>query len=162
MPDLNPSTGNTMSPSTPTFRVLLTVAAVYAGAAQAQAPATGAPATTPATALPPGNADDGATIFKKCAACHEIGPTAKNSVGPVLNGVVGRMAGTYPGYAYSDANKSSGVVWTAANLAAYLPAPKLFMPGTKMSFAGLMMPQDVADVIAYLKQYDAQGNKVAP
>jgi cytochrome c len=52
-------------------------------------------------------------------------------------------------------------VWTEATLAAYLPDPRAFLPGTKMSFAGLKMPQDVADVIAYLKQYNAQGNKVA-
>jgi cytochrome c len=138
--------------------VLLAMAGLTVEAASAQVPA---PATPPPALALTGDAENGAQIFKKCAACHEIGPTAKNSVGPVLNGIVGRMAGTYPGYAYSDANKSSGIVWTEATLAAYLPAPKMFLPGTKMSFVGLMMPQDVADVIAYLKQYDAQGNKVA-
>jgi cytochrome c len=116
----------------------------------------------PATgALPPGNAEAGQTVFKKCLACHQIGAGAHNSIGPVLNGVIGRPAGTYPGYDYSDANKSSGVVWTEDALARYLPSPKDMIPGTKMSFAGLKMPQDVADVIAYLKQFDADGNKVA-
>jgi len=143
---------------------------VAAGVAAAQTPAPPASAAAPgnaaaaapgnaSAALPPGHPDDGQTVFKKCMACHQIGPTAKNSVGPVLNGVVGRKAGTYPGYAYSDANKSSGVVWNEDALAPYLAAPKEFMPGTKMSFPGLMMPQDVADVIAYLKLFDAEGNK---
>jgi cytochrome c len=94
-------------------------------------------------------------------ACHRIGPDAKNSVGPVLNGIVGRKAGTYPDYAYSDVNKNSGVTWDEATLAKYLPNPQKFLPGTKMTFAGLPKPQDVADVIAYLKQFDEKGNKVA-
>src|ERR1019366_8544343 len=104
----------------------------------------------------------GEKVFAVCRACNQIGETAKNAVGPVLNGVVGRKAGTYPGYSYSDANKNSGITWTEANLAAYLPAPMKFIPGTKMTFVGLPMPQDVADVIAYLKTFDSQGNKVGP
>jgi len=133
---------------------LLTIAGLT-GIACAQAP------TPPPTALPVGKADDGQTVFKRCLACHQIGPGAKNSIGPSLNGVVGRKAGTYPGYAYSDANKNSGVVWTEAALAQYLPSPKDFIPGTKMTFAGLPMPQDVANVIAYLRQFDDDGNKIA-
>ncbi|CAN5328540.1 cytochrome c family protein [soil metagenome] len=109
--------------------------------------------------LPPGNAEAGATVFKKCLACHQIGPTAKISVGPVLNGVVGRKAGTYTNYAYSPANKNSGITWDEATLAKYLPNPQAFLPGTKMTFAGLPKPQEVADVIAFLKQYDEAGNK---
>jgi cytochrome c len=144
-------------------RSLLLVAVVaVTGAASAQTPAppaSPAPAAPAASALPAGHPDDGQTVFKKCMACHQLGPTAKNSVGPALNGLIGRKAGTYPGYAYSDANKNSGVVWNETTLAAYLPAPKEFIPGTKMSFPGLTMPQDVADVIAYLKQFDVQGNK---
>jgi cytochrome c len=116
--------------------------------------------TPGATTLPPGHAENGQTVFKKCLACHQIGPTAKNSIGPSLNGIIGRPAGIYPGYAYSEANKNSGVVWNEASLAQYLPAPKDFIPGTKMSFPGLTMPQDVADVIAYLKQFDANGNMI--
>ena len=109
-----------------------------------------------------GHVEDGASVFKKCQACHQVGPTANNSIGPVLNGVVGRKAGSYPGYSYSEANIKSGLVWDEATLAAYLANPKGVVPGTKMTFAGLPKPQDQADVIAYLKQYDAQGNKVAP
>jgi cytochrome c len=111
------------------------------------------------SALPEGHADAGATVFKKCMACHQIGPNAKISVGPVLNGVVGRPAGTYPNYAYSPANKNSGITWDEATLAKYLPNPQAFLPGTKMTFVGLPKPQEVADVIAFLKQYDEAGNK---
>ncbi len=101
----------------------------------------------------------GEQSFKKCLPCHSIGEGAKNKVGPILNGLDGRHSGTVPDYNYSDANKNSGITWTEANLAAYLPAPKMFIPGTKMSFVGLPMPQDVADIIAYLKQFDANGNQ---
>ena len=110
----------------------------------------------------PGNAAAGATVFKRCMACHAVGPDAKNGVGPVLNGVVGRAAGTYPGYDYSTANKNSGLTWDEPTLATYLHAPRKLVPGTKMTFAGLSKDQDIADVIAYLKQFNAQGQKVGP
>jgi cytochrome c len=114
------------------------------------------------TILADGDPEAGAAVFKKCVACHKVGPGAKNGVGPVLNGIVGRAAGTYPNYAYSEVNKSSGAVWDEATLAAYLPAPRDFLPGTKMAFAGLATTKDVADVIAYLKQFDERGQKPAP
>ena len=103
-----------------------------------------------------GNAEEGAEVFKKCRACHDVGPDAKNKVGPVLNGIVGRKAGTIDGFAYSDANKSSGakgLTWTEDVLLKYLESPLTFMPGTKMAFAGLKDPQDRKDVIAYLKKF---------
>jgi cytochrome c len=62
----------------------------------------------------------GEKVFLKCKACHQIGEGAKIAVGPVLNGVVGRKAGTYPDYAYSDANKDSGITWDEATLKEYL------------------------------------------
>ena len=107
-----------------------------------------------------GDPDAGEVVFRRCVACHRIGAGAMNAVGPVLNGIVGRPAGSYPDYAYSDANKNSGIVWSEKALAAYLPAPTTFVPGTKMPVA-LPDAKDVADVIAYLKQFDASGNKVA-
>jgi cytochrome c len=103
-----------------------------------------------------GNADDGAEVFKKCRACHDIGPDAKNKVGPVLNNIVGRKAGSIEGFAYSDANKAagaSGLVWTEDVLFKYLENPLSFMKGTKMAFAGLRDEQDRRDVIAYLKKF---------
>src|SRR5215510_8457021 len=103
-----------------------------------------------------GNADEGAEVFKKCRACHDVGPDAKNKVGPLLNGIVGRKAGTIEGFAYSEANKSAGgkgLVWTEDVLFKYLENPLTFMPGTKMAFAGLKDPQDRKDIIAFLKKY---------
>jgi cytochrome c len=102
-----------------------------------------------------GNAGEGAEVFKKCRACHDVGPEAKNKVGPVLNGIIGRQAGTIEGFNYSAANKDAGakgLVWTEEVLFKYLEAPLSFMPGTKMAFAGLKDEQDRRDLIAYLKQ----------
>lgn len=110
----------------------------------------------------PGDPDAGASVFKRCMACHAVGPDAKNGVGPVLNGVVGRAAGTYPGYNYSAANKNSGLTWDESTLTTYLHAPRKLVPGTKMTFAGLSKDQEIADVIAYLRQFNAQGQKASP
>jgi cytochrome c len=110
-------------------------------------------------AIPAGHADAGAVVFKKCMACHQVGPSAKNGIAPVLNGVVGRRAGQYPNYSYSSANKSSGLVWDERTLARYLRAPAEVVPGTKMIFAGLKKDQEIADVIAYLKQFGGDGKQ---
>jgi cytochrome c len=98
-------------------------------------------------------------VFLKCKACHQIGEGAKDAVGPVLNGVVGRKAGTYPDYAYSDANKNSGITWDEATLKEYLKNPRAKVPGTKMIFPGLTKDDDIDNVIAYLKQFGADGKK---
>jgi cytochrome c len=103
-----------------------------------------------------GNATDGADVFKQCRACHDVGPNAKNKVGPLLNGIIGRQAGTIEDFKYSTANNeagSKGLVWTEEALFKYLQDPKAFMPGTIMAFAGLRDEQDRKDVIAYLKQF---------
>jgi cytochrome c len=103
-----------------------------------------------------GNAADGAEVFKKCRACHDVGPEAKNKVGPMLNDIIGRTAGTVPQFAYSEANKTAGangLTWSEESLAKYLWDPRAFMPGTKMAFAGLKDPQDRNDLIAYLKTF---------
>ena len=102
----------------------------------------------------------GEKVFAKCKICHQIGEGAKNMVGPVLNGVVGRKAGTYPGYHYSDANKNSGITWDEATLKEYLKDPKAKVPGTKMVFPGLKSDEDIANVIAYLKQFGPDGKKI--
>lgn len=101
----------------------------------------------------------GERVFLKCKACHQIGEGARIGVGPVLNGVVGRKAGTYPGYNYSEANKNSGLTWDEATLDEYLKNPRAKVPNTKMIFPGLDKPDDRTNVIAYLKQYDADGKK---
>ena len=95
----------------------------------------------------------GAKVFFKCKACHMIGDNAKNMVGPALTGVVGRPAGTYPDYNYSDANKNSGITWDEATLKVYLKDPKAKVPGTKMTFPGLSSDADIDNVIAYLKTF---------
>lgn len=97
--------------------------------------------------------------FVVCRACHQIGPNAKIAVGPVLNGVVGRKAGTYPGYSYSPANKDSGITWTAEELDKYLTNPQAVVPHTKMIFPGLKDDQKRKDVIAYLQQFNEDGTK---
>lgn len=108
-------------------------------------------------AIPAGHPDAGAIVFKKCMACHQIGPNAQNGIAPVLNGVVGRPAGQYPNYSYSSANKNSGVVWDERTLFSYLRAPAKVVPGTKMIFSGLKKDQEISDVIAYLKEFAADG-----
>ncbi len=98
-----------------------------------------------------GDAAKGAKVFKKCKICHNVDKEA-NKVGPHLVGLMGRTAGSVEGYRYSDAMKSSGIVWSAETLTTYLRAPKDMVPGTKMSFAGLKKDDDIADVIAYLEE----------
>ncbi len=100
------------------------------------------------------NAENGEAVFKVCKVCHQVGDSAKNVVGPVLNGIVGRKAGTIEGYNYSDANKEAGaggLVWTEEKLVAYLEKPTTFMPKTKMAFAGIKDEADRKDLVAYLK-----------
>ncbi len=114
---------------------------------------------TPAAAGP-GDAAKGEHSFVVCRACHQVGPTAHNAVGPVLNGVVGRPAGSYAGYNYSAANKGSGITWTVAELQQYLANPQGVVKGTKMVFAGYPHdPQKVNDIIAYLDTFKADGSK---
>lgn len=103
--------------------------------------------------------ENGAEVFKKCRACHQIGEDAKNAVGPLLNGLFGRKSGTIEGFTYSDANKNSGVTWDEATFAKYIADPKAFMPGNKMAFPGIKDPEDIKDLTAFLKQYDATGKK---
>jgi len=105
------------------------------------------------------DAAKGEKDFAVCRACHQIGPTAKNGVGPVLNGIIGRKAGTYPGYKYSEANRDSGIVWTPEELNTYLADPQKVVPHTKMIYPGLKDSQKRADVIAFLKQYGPDGKK---
>jgi cytochrome c len=99
-----------------------------------------------------GDAEAGAKVFAQCSACHAVGASAQNNIGPVLNGVVGRAAGTYPGYRYSSAMKRSGLSWDEGTLTRYLRAPEQVLPGTKMAFPGIASDTDLANVIAYLKQ----------
>ncbi len=101
----------------------------------------------------------GEKVFAQCRACHQVGPTAKNAVGPHLNGLIGRKAGTVEGYNYTPANKNSGLTWDEATFREYIRDPRAKVPGTKMVYAGLKDEQRITDLIAYLKTFDATGNK---
>ena len=108
------------------------------------------------------NAQDvaaGEKSFNKCRACHQVGETAKNTVGPELNGLFGRKSGSVAGYNYSDANKNSGITWDDAVFAEYIKDPKAKIPGTKMAFAGIKKEDEIKDLTAFLKQFAADGKK---
>jgi cytochrome c len=96
----------------------------------------------------------GEKVFAVCKACHQVGPTAKNAVGPVLNGLFGRKAGSVQGYNYSEANKNSGITWDEATFSEYIKDPKAKVPGTKMAFAGIKDESKIKDLIAYLHTFD--------
>jgi cytochrome c len=114
-------------------------------------------AATPApAAAADASVENGADVFKKCRACHDVGPDAKNKVGPLLNDLLGRKAGTIAGFSYSDANRNAGEngwVWTEEKLLTYLENPREAMPGNKMAFAGVRDEQDRKDLVAYLKTF---------
>jgi cytochrome c len=100
----------------------------------------------------------GETSFRKCAPCHSIGPDATNKVGPVLNGLNGRPAGSVEGFNYSDANKGSGITWGEAVFKEYVKDPRGKVPGTKMVFAGIKSEKEVNDLWSYVSQFDKDGN----
>ncbi|WP_027135984.1 c-type cytochrome [Geminicoccus roseus] len=103
-----------------------------------------------------GDAAAGAIVFKKCQTCHMVGDDAKTRVGPILNGVFGRTAGTLEGYKFSPAMIAAGeqgLVWTPAVMAEYLPKPRTFIKGTKMTFPGLRDQADIDNLVAYLLTY---------
>lgn len=104
-----------------------------------------------------GDAAKGEKAFKKCMACHTVDKPA-NKVGPHLDGVVGRKAASVADYKYSEAmiaKGAEGLVWDEANLTAYITNPKTFIPKNKMAFVGIKKPDEVADLIAYLKAHPA-------
>lgn len=117
------------------------------------------------TAMAAGDPVAGEAVFKKCASCHAAGEGAKNKVGPVLNGVFGRTAGTAEGYKYSQAMidaGAGGLVWTPETLHEFLIKPRDFVKGTKMSFPGLPNPEDEDNVIAYLMTFSPDYVPPAP
>ena len=104
----------------------------------------------------------GETVFKKCMACHAIGPDAKVKVGPPLNGIVGAKWAHFEGYAYSQDIKdgaAAGKVWDDATLNDYIENPKHLAPKGKMAFAGVKNEQERADLIAFLAQFKPDGSK---
>jgi cytochrome c len=103
---------------------------------------------------------EGAKVFSKCMQCHRIGLGATNFYGPLLNGLIGRKAGTVPGYKYSAATENSGIIWTVDALRRYLREPNHDVPGTNMTFPGLKSQEDIDNVIAYISQFRRDGGKM--
>lgn len=115
------------------------------------------------------DAESGKAVFKKCAACHQIGPDAKNKAGPMLNDVIGRQAGSVEGFKYRKSLTSAGengLIWTDEQVAAYLEDPTVFLrtylddtsARSGMSFK-LKSEQDRLDVVAFLKSTGAEDTK---
>ena len=98
-----------------------------------------------------GNVVAGKAGFNKCASCHQVGPAARSGFGPQLTAIVGRPAAAAKDYAYSEAMKKSGIVWSDKNLAAFLRSPSDVVPGTKMRFWGISDEQQIADLLTYLR-----------
>ena len=98
------------------------------------------------------NADEGAKVFKKCAACHSIAEGGKNKIGPALWGVLGRQAGTLADYKYSKAMATHGKTWSFEEMNGFLIKPKDWIKGTKMSYAGLKSEKERAAVILYMNE----------
>jgi cytochrome c len=105
------------------------------------------------------DAANGEKVFAQCRACHQVGPTARNVVGPHLNGLIGRKAGSVEGYNYSPANKNSGLTWDEATFKDYIKDPRAKIPGTKMIFPGIKNEKEVNDLWAYLASYKPDGGK---
>ena len=98
-----------------------------------------------------GDAQRGTQVFTQCKICHSL-EAGKNMVGPSLHGLIGRKAGSVPGYTYSPAMKNANVTWNDDTLSKYLVDPKAFVPGDKMVFTGIKDPGKLGDLLAYLNQ----------
>lgn len=99
-----------------------------------------------------GNAETGRRVFNRCKACHNLTASSRTRLGPNLDALFGRKAGSALDYKYSRALKEADFVWTEANLDDWLKRPNAFLPGNKMQFAGVRAEQDRMDLIAYLRQ----------
>ena len=104
--------------------------------------------------LADGHAEEGARLFRRCAGCHEVGPDARNKVGPHLNNIIGRPAASVEGFRYSralTAMADEGLVWEEDTLEAFIADPSLFVQGTRMSFNGIRKRSDRAEILVFLE-----------
>lgn len=136
---------------------LLVAASLLPSLAFAQAAAPAAPAAPTAA-----DAEAGQRIFAQCRACHQVGETARNAVGPQLNGIFGRRAGSVEGFRYSQAYQSETVrakTWDVDNFRTYIRNPREVTPGTNMAFVGIRNEDQITQLIAFLSSYNANGTR---
>jgi cytochrome c len=114
----------------------------------------GALALASTAALAQGDAAQGEKVFNQCKACHAV-DEPQNKVGPHLVGVFGRAAGSVEDFRYSKALEESGITWTEETIAEYVADPRGYIKGNRMAFAGVQKEEDIADLIAYLKEATA-------
>jgi cytochrome c len=114
----------------------------------------GALALASTAALAQGDAAQGEKVFNKCKACHAV-DEPQNKVGPHLVGIFGRPAGSVEDFKYSEAMKGSGITWNEETIAAYVADPRGYIKGNRMAFAGLKEEEEIADLLAYLKEESA-------
>jgi cytochrome c len=115
--------------------------------------------TSTGTSLAQDVAAGEASFRRYCLPCHDAGEGAKIKLGPPLNGLEGRPAGSFPGFNYSDAVKGSGITWNSDSIHEYLRNPMQRIPGTRMAFVGLKEESEIDNLWAFLKQFDAEGKK---
>jgi cytochrome c len=106
-------------------------------------PAVGDPAS--------GDPVSGKKVFRTCANCHQVGPSARAGFGPQLNGIIGRPAGSTSDYRYSAAMQNAGFVWTEDKLRAFVKDPDAVVPGNRMRFFGIHSERELKDLLAYLR-----------
>ena len=99
----------------------------------------------------------GQNTFALCVICHAVGEGAQNKLGPILNGLDGRRSGSVPGYDYSDALKSAGIVWNESTFKEFIANPAAKVPGTKMTLSFTRGDKDATDLWAYVKQFGPDG-----
>ena len=104
-----------------------------------------------ASAAHAADANNGKTVFARCAICHNVEKDGGNGVGPNLFGIVGRKSGIAEGFNYSAAMKNAHITWTEDNLAKYIAGPAKMVPGNKMAFGGIAQKSQIADVVEYLE-----------
>jgi cytochrome c len=106
---------------------------------------------------PPAPASDGEKAFNRCRSCHQVGETARNAMGPHLNGLLGRKIASAPGFNYSNAIKDSRIVWTEAELTNFLKNPKALMPNP--AHTEFSDERQIQNLVRYLKQFKVDGKK---